>query len=158
MAHKMDVMHDYDSEKLWLSHAPCTDADWPIYYAIKLEYTEEWGDEAVKQYGKYYVNLLAVSPDAVSDVEKASAKRCAGWDNMDETNPLHWCDVLLSYGTFATLGQWNGNNKNKLLSLARKELALLTITLGFKLDRQQNAMGASGWDFIQGNPLGQYAR
>lgn len=133
-----------------------TDCDWPIRFFIRLEYMEEHLSERdLKEFGgKYHCSIVAVSPKAVGKEQIQSAIESCGWDGLpdwEEMKELDQCELLLSYGTYAILWQSAGNNKWGLIRQAKAEAKSLPMFIGFKLDRQQNAIGNSGWDFLQGN-------
>lgn len=153
------LIDDGDYEMRFVS-PQFTDCDWPIRFFIRLEYMEEHlSERELKEFGgKYACSIVAVAPKAINLENRNAAIQSGcgdkwvneqgGWDNMDE---LTQCDILLSYGTYATLWQSAGNNKWGLIRQAKAEAKSLPMFIGFKLDRQQNAIGNSGWDFLQGN-------
>jgi hypothetical protein len=148
----LKVIEDIDSQKVWVTPV-MTGSDWPVYFLVRLEYTEEWGDDAVKQYGKYHLSICAVAPTAPEQSELNRAMSSWGlspedWGELDDARK---CMVLLGYGTYATLWQQSGNNQSKLLKAAREELPKMHMLFGFYMDRACNAIGNSGWDFIRGD-------
>lgn len=147
-------LENSDYRKLWIA-GPMLDSDWPVYFMLKLEYTEEWGDNAVNEYGRYYVSIDVVAPEVVNVKDMASALESMGTDDQRELSP-DWLVVMLAdYGIKATLYTSHGNNQGELLRAARKEFPLLSgILFGFKMDAPQNAIGSTGWDFISGDILG----
>lgn len=150
----MQTVLDIDSEKLDFSHSEVTGDNGELTYIfVRTEYPEEWGDNALKEVGKYHVSIVAVSPSMVDEETKKSA--LDGWEGWRERPEFELCGDLMMYGAYATLWQQSGNNRAKLLKGAREKLKELRITLGFALDGSQNAIGASGWDFMAGNPTGR---
>lgn len=147
---RLKVIQDIDSSKLWISSKQ-NNGDWDYWYIMRLMYTEEWDSEWAKQNGKYHVELHAVSPTAVGEANLASAKASCDWKGMPNV-PEALCEMLVEYGSSATLWQKTGNNQAVLLAECRKELNQLGIMFGFAMDRQMNAIGATGWDFIAGDP------
>jgi hypothetical protein len=133
------------------------DSDWPVYFLLSLEYTEEWGDDAVKQYGKYHLTISAVAPEAVGEQEMVSARRSMGAEGI-ELDPQWLAVMLADYGVKAQLWQKSGNNAKTLLQAARKEFGSIRIFFGFYMDRPQNAIGSTGWDFVRGDSLAALAR
>lgn len=147
---------DIDSEVLWFSPL-YTESDKPLRFAVKLEYTEEWGDDAVQELGKYHVSIAAVGPDWISDKELQRAVDSSGnGETLEQFRKLPHkaqCQVLLQYGTAATLWQKSGNNKGELLKEVRKELRSISVLFGFYMDKPLNMIGSTGWDFISGDIL-----
>jgi hypothetical protein len=69
------------------------------------------------------------------------------WDEADIEAKIAAC---LGYGTYATLWEKTGDSLSVLLSLVDEELQGAHILGGFMLDKAQNAIGSTGWDFMQG--------
>lgn len=153
----LKLMEDGDYQKLWFSHSEETGDNGELTYVfVRCEYTDEWGDGAKERLGAYHFSIVTVAPYMLSDKDKEQA--LDGWEGWRDQPDLNICDGLMGYGYYATLWQETGNNKAKLMSAARKELAGLRVFLGFALDRNQNAIGSSGWDFMAGNPTGALSR
>lgn len=148
---RMRVIHDYDCDKLWFSRW-IDRGDFPFLFAIKLEYLEDHGEEIVKSLGKYIVSVRAVSPAAAGEENVKQALRSCGWEGMPDSQEAI-AEVLLDYGTYATLGEFHGNNVKSLLKQARECLRESDMFFGFKMDRAQNRIGSTGWDFIRGDIL-----
>jgi hypothetical protein len=143
-------MHDFDCEKVWYSRE-INHGDWPFRFIAKLEYTESWGDEAVKQLGKYLLSLLVVSPTAAKQSYTSAMKSCGFTDTqLTDFGELAEYEMLVDYGTAAVLWQDSGNNLHKLMCAMRAKLFESDLMFGFAMDRQQNAIGATGWDTVAG--------
>lgn len=123
--------------------------DW--YPLIRLEYTEQWGDEPE---APYHCSLLVASP--------AQAKETGAWKKACESSGLssderNWaseagqCEILLQYGTAAPMWQSYGKNKRTLLRLARQQNTILCgFCFGMWMDKPVNRMGTTGWQWIRG--------
>jgi hypothetical protein len=128
--------------------------DFTFRFAIKLTYLEEYGDDVCKG-GKYSVCVDAVSPESAGKDKVIDA--IESWtDDQDVINqylsdPYTPYLTLLEYGISATLFHKQGNNKNQLLKDASKELKVIDMLFGFYMDKYQNRIGNTGWDFISGN-------
>lgn len=149
---RLRVQTDHDSAKVWVVTPLMMDCDWPIQFLVKMDYVEEWGDEAVQQHGKYHMTLHAVSPEACKDQWESC---CRSMDYpLDEFKgfpiPIQ-SELLMDYGLSAPIWQKSGNNQFKLLKMVRDEIKQCQVFVGFKLDRQLNRCGNTGWDFLQGN-------
>lgn len=145
---KLKELRNIDSDILLYSKE-INYGDWPFRFIVKIEYPENWGDNAKKEIGKYHVELLAVSPVAAKDVIPEALQSC-GLTGQD-IPALGLYEVLVDYGTTAHLWQGAGNNLSKLMQACRKELRQTELLFGLAMDRQQNAIGATGWDWIAGS-------
>lgn len=162
MTQKLKVLHDYDSSLLLMREEPLNDCgqfddpdteDHPAYGCIKLEYTEDWGDDAAKA-GKYYVCLHVVGPKWVSEKDALSAMSSCGADDgklFADLSLAQQCEILLDYGISACVWQKQGHNKSQLLQEAKKEFVGLSCMFGFYMDRVLNGIGSTGWDFMRGD-------
>lgn len=101
----------------------------------------------------YNVELLSVSP---SEAGPENLKRAFEYCGMEQkspemlSNPLVQVEALVSYGVCAHLWQSDGNNCHALLKEARNQALIASGLYGFFMDRQQNAIGDTGWDFQRG--------
>jgi hypothetical protein len=156
---ELRVLTDWDSAKIWYSRE-INHGDWPFRFMLKLEYPETWDAEAVKQYGKYYLTIHAVSPEAAKQTDAYQFAVSQGWmaNIPADARNLAEYGALLSQGTSARLWEASGNNLSKLLRDARKELKICDLMFGFTMDRAQNAIGATGWDWIAGDVCGDLNR
>lgn len=118
-------------------------------FFVRIEYTDEWGDS---QEYKYHASIVTCGPGWPTPESLASCLSSMGttpeeWETMGE----EWqCRTLMDYGLSAVLWQEGGSNVNKLLKTARQKMVELRFLCGFALDRSQNAIGNSGWDFMRG--------
>jgi hypothetical protein len=110
---------------------------------------------------RYQVSLNVVAPSQCPLAEQQAALR--SWGMADEDlevffrrfGDLGWVEILHSYGVRAQLWAQSGNNLRQLLRTARQEADKVEMLFGFYMDRPQNALGANGWDLIQGNVWGR---
>ena len=101
----------------------------------------------------YNVELLSVSPSEAGPDNLKSAFAYIGQESADKDvleNPICQCDALLSYGVYAHLWSADGQNINKMMREARNQAFLAQGLYGFYMDKQQNRIGDSGWDFQRG--------
>ncbi len=127
------------------------ESDNPVYVFVKLwEWEYYVGEDEAP--AKYHCEIIVASPLFVS-----ADKHAQCWESMglsrEVWSKLQWRDrawLLAEYGIAATLFQKNGNNAKKLMKAARKELQAINVLFGFYLDKRQNAIGNSGWDFLRG--------
>jgi len=150
------VVADYDYHKLWISTTTIP-SDWPVYLLLRLEYTDDWGDDVGF---KYHVSVNAVAPQALSDEKIAEVISSIG-ESLEWYNGLSEeakCQLILEYGTTVPLYQQGGNNMRELLKGARKEANNISILFGFYMDRPVNAIGSTGWDWIKGEILAGLGR
>ena len=139
---------DASCHKFWVWNKP-VDIEHPAYLVVKLESTEEWGDNP---HFKYYCELLAVGPDWISDENLKRGLDCGISVEEFRNAPIHaQVEMLAEVGLSAHLWNKAGNNKNELVKEARKQAQLASVFFGFYMDRHQNAMGSTGWDWIRGN-------
>lgn len=113
-----------------------------------------------------YIQAFIVRPQ-VAKKEILAARQ--SWGMSDEeyeerrkpdgrhVNYLLDVELLHSYGIRAPLSVvLHGYDAEQLLEDAKREAEFLGGTLfGFQMDRQCNAVGATGWDLLKGNVLGK---
>jgi len=117
------------------------------------------------------VDLSLVCPEAPSEEERQRAiNSCgwAGWDEQDtpEQQEIALVEILASYGLRAPLSLnmvqgyemqelWDTedleDNEAHMWECVTKHAEVMGCMVGFALDRQCNAIGNSGWDFLAGN-------
>ncbi len=147
---RLQKYYDTDSNLKYISEE-INHGDFPFRFIINLMYVEYWSEEMAK-HGKYHVSIEAVSPEAAKDelqnVLKSSSLSEAEYNAMSDIEKY---DLFGDYGIKATLFQKQGNNVTKLMQEARAKLLEIDLLFGFAMDKQQNALGATGWDFIKGD-------
>ena len=138
-----------DSHIMWMVPEP-VESDHPIYLFVKLDYTDYWNSDIP---AKYYLTIYAVGPKWLSPKKIKDAAECGSFtvEEFKEFPIEAQCEILIDYGTAATLWQAAGNNKRKLLKAAREQLLPMPMLIGFYMDRYQNRIGDTGWDWIRGN-------
>jgi len=154
------TIQDIDSSKI-LCSKEINHGDFPFRFMIKIEYTEDWGESAVSELGKYCVTLAVVSPDQAKQTDAyTSALSSYGWtvDDIAKYGPYAEYEMLLDYGTYAHLWQNSGNNLGLLLKACRAMLAQSDMLFGFAMDRTENAIGTTGWDMVRGDVLAPLRR
>jgi hypothetical protein len=147
---------DGDYERVWVcDETLSTHGTNPLrqtHLVVRCQYTEEYCSEWAQENGRYCVGLLAVNPGVIGKKEVSSLCSSMGltedeWDEADIEAKIAAC---LGYGTYATLWEKTGDSLSVLLSLVDEELQGAHILGGFMLDKAQNAIGSTGWDFMQG--------
>jgi len=95
-----------------------------------------------------------VAPGELPEEEIKAAIKSCGWDEFDRSNARQLIEVICSYGCGKAL-IWDGysNNYRKLMKQARDGAyqQLSMPGMGFAMDRPQNAIGSTGWDFLKGD-------
>ena len=138
----------------WVS-AKQNNGEFDYWLVIRLlNWEDSCGRDAPKE--TYNVELLSVSPSEAGKENLESAFRCCGLDGPEQTelreNPLVQVECLVSYGVHAHLWDANGSNAHKLLREARRQATMCATGLyRFYLDRRQNAIGSTGWEFQRGD-------
>jgi hypothetical protein len=109
---------------------------------------------------KYNVSLQSVSITEAGEEELKKAFECCGYEEEDiaDATEEQKLDALLSYGVYATLWSESGNNLNKLMKEGRNQAQIASMLYGFYMDRQQNAIGNTRWDFQRGQITFNYAQ
>jgi hypothetical protein len=152
---KTQIVTDIDSHKLLFVHRcegqfdDCIPPQDGLYF-IKVMYCDYWDSEWAKT-GKYHIAIICACPQAVTDKEGLCSSMGLKLDEFNKSFELAQAEMAIDYGNSATLWQEQGNNLAKLMRAARAELPKITMMSGFYLDRAQNAIGNSGWDFVKGD-------
>lgn len=143
-----ELVDDGNYEILW--HDPrILDCDHPVGLFVRLEYTREWGDSPS---APFHCSIVAVSPGfAEPELDSVCSALDIERKEFRAAPFVSQCQELISHGTYATLHQSMGWSAEKLLTAAREELNALQFMIGFRLDSAQNAIGATGWDFLTGD-------
>lgn len=154
---KLTQIEDGDYQRLYAANCGITSAehggdDPDTHLFVRIEYTDEWGDNP--EY-RYHASVVACGPGWPSDENLKSYLDTIGM-TVEEFRgfPIRsQCQILVDTGCYATIWQDGGNNIGKLLATARQQLRELNFMIGFRLDANQNAIGSSGWDFMKGDIL-----
>lgn len=133
----------------FISEKTFTQSDWPFRAIIRFDNLEENMPDAP---AKYLVSVEAVSIQAAGQ-ELEEALKMQGAPDMfhKDCSDILKYEALVSYGVTATLWSQQGNNIKKLMREAHEQAAMLCgMFFGFAMDRVQNGLGNTGWDFISG--------
>jgi len=146
--------------------------DWPTYggkfisprqsngefdYYLVLDFVNMHEATGEEDQDKYYITVLAVAPGLNEEVANQQLAEYGLPEDYVVTEEMK-ADALASYGIAAHLKVFSGNNYHKLLREAKKECQTIPLLFGFYMDRPENRLGATGWDFIAGNPLAPLGR
>jgi len=121
-----------------------------VYHVIELiNWHDATGDTDQPTYN---VELQEIDL-SIADIE--SALNCCGWIN-DETELNHALvvDSVSSYGQYAPMGNWNGNNYRKLLRQAKNESRFIESDHeyhSYMLDRPVNQLGSTACEYARGD-------
>lgn len=148
---RWNTIQDFDSD-LILCYSRVIDSDYPTYLFIRLTYLEDYSSDFAE---KYCVSLLSSSPGFAKEnprnIESVRASYGMSEEEFDSLDPIQQAWLLAEYGLAANLFEKLGNNKRQLLKEAKQEGLQASVLFGFYVDRQQNAIGATGWDFMRGD-------
>jgi hypothetical protein len=142
---------DSDYGILWLSDE-INYGDWPFRFAIRLQYADYWSQEWADQAGRYHVSILVVSPTAAqANIPDVARSLGIGLEQFNEASGEAQCSMLIDYGYAACLAQEQGNNLRQTLAKMKHLLPEVNFMFGFWMDKQLNAIGDTGWDWVAGN-------
>ena len=123
--------------------------DFDYWLVIEALYMDEYTPDPDF---KYMVTLQAVSPDEAGPDKLNSALESAGLEeNSIELTDWVKVGLLSESGCYAQLWNDGGDNLRELLREARKQAELSDLFFGFMMDRPENRIGSTGWDFIKGD-------
>lgn len=131
--------------------------DW--WFVLSLENVEDIvGEREAKEVGaKYWVNLSVYAPDEYKD--KASILDSCGitepWESLSAEQKI---EMISSVDSGAHVFNVQGNNYKKLFAAARAKAIESEFMFGFVMDKPQNKIGSTGWDFLTGDTLGGLRR
>lgn len=129
---------------------------WFIVELINLE--DAVGEAEAKQTGgKYNLSLAVVAPSQCPEDKLREAVRIR-WDetsslNLDRLSDTQKAEILHEYGIRAIIFDKTGKNFKSLFKEARNKAREAEFLFGFAMDRSQNAIGSTGWDFLRGDIL-----
>ncbi|MEK6832734.1 MAG: hypothetical protein AABY32_01690 [Nanoarchaeota archaeon] len=147
------LINDGDYDKVWVSDM-VNYGDFDLFFFIVLQYTDEWGGDIEHP---YHISIQVVSPEAAGKKHVKSAFRSMSiegkeYNKMIKTlKPEDIADIVRQYGVAATIFQKFGDDEDKLINAAVKEMTGINCLFGFYMDKYQNRIGATGWDFIRGD-------
>jgi hypothetical protein len=130
------------------------------YHFVEVTNMDEACGRDNEGQAKYSVELSEIDLDAIGEKELASAKRSCGWDSMPDSDEA-LAECCHSYGNRARLGEYCGNNGNKLIREAKAESKLLASdsdAYEAAMDRPVNAIGSTAREFMTGDILAGLSR
>lgn len=118
------------------------------YVFIQVMYMDEHErDPDTRFYGEVkIVNIGMAGKAAVLEI-----KRECGIEGKVDSKWI--AKELMSRGTCATVIQESGNSKVDVLQRIQERMFEVTTFGGYGLDKAQNAIGSTGWDFMKGDIL-----
>jgi len=127
------------------------ESDWPYYLFITVTDMQDACGEP-----GYMVEIQAASPKAAGMKNLKSAVESCGEENTNikKLTQVQRAELLKQYGISAHLWiKWDKSAKDpdKLVEEAKKEATAIPMMFGFYMDRVQNRIGNTGWDFIKGD-------
>jgi hypothetical protein len=148
------------NEDLWMSKKIANKGgNWPYFLFIELIDWEDATGDLLNNGHRYVVGIHAVAPRAVNKANMIKAADIyighQGQEAIDKLvknrDQVEKAKALREYGILATLWENTGDNDEALLEEAKKKATEITVLFGFFMDKQMNAIGNTGWDFISGN-------
>ena len=125
---------------------------WLVIEVINWE--DAVGEHEAKSLGTYNVSLSIVAPSEIDDETRKGLLETMGMDDYEgEINELTWVMLASDYGCQAQIWNESGNNLRNLMREAHRQADINGIFFGFQMDRAQNAVGSTGWDFVRGDVL-----
>lgn len=148
MVAKYSVYRDDDDLVLGVNQP--VESDYPVWLFIEL--IDMWaatGDES----GERYCCCIQSASAGFAGNECDRARESCGISLEDwaQYSDQTKAEILRENGLAANLWQQSGNNRRDLLRAAKRELLGINCLFGFYVDRQQNAIGSTGWDFMRGD-------
>lgn len=121
------------------------------YHIIEL--INMWDATGEEDQSQYNVSLAEIDLMNISDDQ---IKRCVdscGWLNNDNLSELMVIESIHSYGIYAPMGDWNGNNYKELLKQAREESHLLDDSNYHtsQMNRPVNKLGSTAYEYSIGD-------
>lgn len=136
----------------WISKK-LNNGDFDYYLVMELMNMRELtGDD---DQPKYNVTVGVVAPSQV-DESKIRELVNENFGYEGELTDEMRVEALHQYGTYAPVWQGNGNNARNLMRDARNQP--IETLFGFYMDKPINRMGATGWNWVRGDILGQLSR
>jgi len=139
----------------WISQK-LNNGEFDYWLVVDTKYLPAWmGEGEARRLGKHVVTISVVAPSEAGDEHLAAAVEFRGWieqgRSIKELSDEEKVELLDEYGTRAVVWESIGNNLRKLLREAKEEAQKVEGLFGFYMDRAQNRMGNTGWDFIKGD-------
>ena len=146
---------DYEDEcGLW-RHARAIDAEGPIWLYIQVM---ELPSDCREPFGhRWCASLIGVSPFFSTDESIRSALESCGdhledcWNDLnDAQREMALCETLISVGVQMNVIDKTSSRAKGAYKGCATAANIATMMWGFIADRQANAVGNSGWDFLKG--------
>ncbi len=127
------------------------------YHVINL--VNMWDATGEENQPKYNIQLEEINLDEISQKNIDSAISCCGFDDeqIEEVesgkNDLWLIESISTYGCFAHMGNWDGNNFKKLFNLASEESYNLNNERYHesRMNRPVNKIGSTAREMMQGD-------
>lgn len=124
-------------------------------YWIVVDFTNLEDAMGYEAEDKYLISVDVVSFNLKTKEGKKAMSEASGSYGYSEEDTKNITDLmrveaLHGYGTSARMWSDQGSDIKELFKEAKEECEKVNMLFGFYMDRQQNALGATGWDFIKG--------
>jgi hypothetical protein len=143
------VVFSPHGENEWISNKQ-NNGDFDYWLRLKLH---DFGQEREAGTSRYCVDIAAIAPELLSEDQLRSVSDCTGvpFEELLSSPIESQVSDIGDYGLCAYLYSSNGENKNRLVREAKQEAQTIPILFGFYMDKRQNQIGKTGWDFIKGH-------
>jgi hypothetical protein len=150
MVVKFTVVRDDDVGRILVSQK-FNYGNFDCYYVIQERAWEALvGEREQKEIGsKWLVDLSVVSPSEAGQDNINTAMD--GYPEDAKNDIMAQVEALVEYGVAASMLSKSGNNLRNLVREAKEIVRNMQILFGFYMDRQVNAIGSTGWDFVKGD-------
>lgn len=143
-----ETNYSFDEKEKYISKK-YNNGEFDYYLVLNIIDFEEATGEKIE--GKRYVaEIKAVAPSLISKEEKKSVGESMGVD-LKGLSEKDQAIEIEEYGISAPLFQETSDDKKALLRKAHEQEQIIPNLFGFYMDKQQNALGATGWDIIRGD-------
>jgi hypothetical protein len=134
---------------------PFDNGDFQYWFVMEvIEWEECLGEMELPDVGgTHNVCLSVVAPSECPADEWQGIIDSYGWEGMEIDSPLTLVDMLHDCGIRAVIWDSNGNLKDLLREGKQAARVSECFTFGIDMDHPQNAIGATGWDLLRGDPM-----
>jgi hypothetical protein len=150
---------DGDYEHVWVSKEKLPTHETPknrSWLFVRIQYMHEYDSSCPY---KFHGEIVAVNNGmAGKKTIKKMLDEFGDNEHFKNLDSRSIAQLLMEQGTCAILEQCSGNSKVTVLRELNQQLKECLMFGGFKLDRAQNAIGSSGWDFMKGDILAGIGR
>lgn len=142
----------------WISkRLRCAQMSFDYYFVVNLiNMLMHLGDECKRT--PYWVGIDAVSPDVAAKSDDWVRDELGVDERIAEVTPAMRVTALHQHGVYATLWQKSGKDARKILTEAKAFADQVQKHFGRFMDRPQNKIGSTGWEFIRGDINSALAR